>query len=211
MAKPSKTQTNKKERNPQNLLETLKDLGSESAKSMARDVIKPSDFLDQLLGIPRTREKSFSGEIIAGESIEIKDIVSGKKEQEDKEKSSLAIENFLLKEEKELITKKTNELKIELAKLMEEMATLAVATQELSEEVQIATFQAPVEPGVYHLIFFEKLLEFIKSFRKKIEEASVWLHSTNKRAEKKNYWAMYKKKGSSFLLSPDHYLQRSAG
>ena len=71
--------------------------------------------------------------------------------------------------------------------------------------------QAPVEPGVYHVIFFEKLLEFVKSFRKKIEDAAVWLHATNSRAEKKNYWSRYKKHGGKFLLAADHYLTSSAG
>jgi hypothetical protein len=71
--------------------------------------------------------------------------------------------------------------------------------------------EVPNNPGIYHVIFFEKILEFLKSFRQKIDQASVWLGSANKRAEKKNYWSMFKKKGSSFLLSPDHYSQRSAG
>jgi hypothetical protein len=71
--------------------------------------------------------------------------------------------------------------------------------------------QAPIEPGVYHLIFFEKLLEFIKSFRKNIGQAKVWLQSSNKRAQKKNYWASYKKHGGKFLLAADHYVSRSAG
>jgi hypothetical protein len=71
--------------------------------------------------------------------------------------------------------------------------------------------EIPANPGVYHINFFEKLLSFMQSFRKKIDEASIWLGTQNKRAEKKNYWSMYKKKGASFLLAPDHYLQRSAG
>jgi nicotinamide mononucleotide adenylyltransferase len=54
-------------------------------------------------------------------------------------------------------------------------------------------------------------MEILKSSRQKIDQASVWMGSANKRAEKKNYWSMFKKKGSSFLLSPDHYSQRSAG
>jgi len=61
------------------------------------------------------------------------------------------------------------------------------------------------------LIFFEKIIEFIRNFRKNIDSASTWLQSSNKRAEKKNFWAMYKKKGSSFLLSGESYSQRSAG
>ena len=84
-------------------------------------------------------------------------------------------------------------------------------TQELAEEVQIATMQAPVEPGIYHLVFFERLLEFIKSFRQNIGQAKNWLQSSNKRAQKKNYWANYKKHGGKFLLAADHYVSRSAG
>src|SRR4030065_534669 len=64
----------------------------------------------------------------------------------------------------------------------------AETTQDLGQELQIASMQAPVEPGLYHVIFFEKLLEFLKSFRKKIEAGSIWLQATNKRAAKKIYW-----------------------
>jgi len=69
----------------------------------------------------------------------------------------------------------------------------------------------PANPGIYHLNLFTEILNFLQSFRKGIDETAVWLTSCNKRSEKKNYWSTYKKKGSSFLLSPDHYLQRSAG
>ena len=94
---------------------------------------------------------------------------------------------------------------------MQEVVTLAQSTQDLAQEVEIAAIQAPANPGIYHLVFFERLLEFITSFRKKIENAGHWLSAVNKRADKKNYWSIYKKHGSKFLLSPDHYLQRSAG
>ena len=114
-------------------------------------------------------------------------------------------------EEKRRVEEKGNELRLKLHALMQEIYNLAKTTQGLGEQVEVAAMQAPANPGVYHVIFFEKLLEFIKSFRKKIEDAGIWLQAANKRSEKKNYWAMYKKKGSSFLLAPDHYLQRSAG
>ena len=73
--------------------------------------------------------------------------------------------------------------------------------------------QAPANPGVYHIVFFEKLLDFIKTFRRKIENADVWLQSSNKRAEKKNFWGTFtsKKGGTKFLLSQEHYVARSTG
>lgn len=194
-----------------NVLETLKDIGIGTTKSLKKDLLggASEDFFNQLFG-PRINKK-YSGEVVPGESLEIKDVYSGKAEENQKLRAQLVLERKLHDEEKGRIEKRTNELRLQLKAIMGEVLTLAKTTQNLGDEVEIAAMQAPASPGVYHVVFFEKLLEFIQSFRRKIEDASVWLHASNKKAEKKNYWSMYKKKGSSFLLSPDHYLQRSAG
>ncbi|MEJ2441405.1 MAG: DUF5660 domain-containing protein [Patescibacteria group bacterium] len=193
------------------VLESLKDVGGGTAKSIKKDLLQGAseEFLNQLLG--RIPEKKYSGDIAPGESLEMKEIYSGKHEETQKLKRQLALEKRLREEEKIRSEKKGNELKIQLKAIMNEVASLAKNTQELGEEVQVAAMQAPVEPGIYHLAFFEKLLEFIKSFRKNIEEAKIWLQSSNKRAQKKNYWANYKKHGGKFLLAADHYVSRSAG
>jgi hypothetical protein len=96
---------------------------------------------------------------------------------------------------------------------MQEVSKLAEVTQNVGKDVEIATMQAPANPGVYHLVFFEKLLDFIKTFRRKIENADVWLQSSNKRAEKKNFWGTFtsKRGGTKFLLSQEHYVARSTG
>ena len=195
----------------QNVLESLKDIGAGTTKSIKKDLLGESsqDFIRELLG--SRVEKKYSGELVPGEALEIGEVFSGKKAENEKLRGQIALERKFLEEEKRRVEEKGNELKLQLHALMQEVYELAKTTQGLGEQVEVATMQAPANPGVYHLIFFEKLLEFVKSFRKKIENASIWLHSSNKRAEKKNYWAMYKKKGSSFLLAPDHYLQRSAG
>src|SRR3989344_5120391 len=205
---------NKKQKgllNQANPLESLKDIGVGSVKSLKEDLLSqaPKEFIDQILG-PRPR--NFSGEIIAGESLEVSEVLSGEHEEKLKLRHQLHLERTLRLEEKETIDKKTNELRIQLSSIQEEILELAQGTQDLAEETQIAAMQAPVEPGIYHILFFEKLLEFVKSFRKKIEEASVWLHATNKRAAKKNAWgANYKKHGAKYLLSGEHYISRSAG
>lgn len=183
----------------QNVLESLKDIGGSTAQ----------DFISELLG---TRvEKKYSGELAPGEALQVSEVFSGRREETQKLQAQIALERNLAAEEIRRVEEKSNKLKLQLHALIKEVYELAKTTQNLGEEVEVATMQAPANPGVYHLIFFEKLLEFVKSFRKKIESAEVWLSASNKRAEKKNYWAMYKKKGSSFLLAPDHYLQRSAG
>ena len=207
-----KTQKQKVIKNLQrkNILESIKDIGESTTQSIASDLVEQStkDFLKELLGINRTDK---SGELFAGQELAMNEVFDGKAKEKEGEIKQTRFENTLIREEKERIEHKSNELKLHLHALMQEIYSLAKTTQNLGQEVEVATMQAPANPGVYHVVFFEKMIEYIRDFRKKIEDSSVWLSSSNKRAEKKNYWSMYKKKGSSFLLAPDHYLQRSVG
>ncbi len=195
-----------------NPLETIKDIGIATSQQMREEASNiTSDFMEQLIGF-RPFGKKFTGEIEPGEAINISEIYSGKYEELTRLRKKTALERKLLEEEKIQVEKKTNELKMHLSAIREEILVLAKNTENLAQETKIAAMQAPIEPGVYHLRFFEKLLDFINSFRKKIEEASVWLHALNKRAVKKNMWgSLYKKHGAKYLLSGEHYLQRSAG
>jgi hypothetical protein len=195
----------------QNVLESLKDIGSGTVGSLKRDLLEggSKDLLDQIFG-NRTNKK-YSGEISVGESLKIDELISGEHQEKQKLEGQLSLERQLRQEETILVEQKGQQLKLQLHAITQEVVALAQSTQDLGEEVELAAMTAPSNPGVYHVVFFEKLLGFIKSFRKRIESAGIWLHATNKRAEKKNFWGLYKKHGSKFLLSPDHYLQRSAG
>lgn len=194
-----------------NPLESLKDIANSATKQMKQEVGRmPQDFIDHLFGT--NLQESFSGEIIPGESVEIKDIYSGRQEEIVITKKQTTFERRLLEEERIRVEKKTNELKIQLSLIQREIVSLIEKTEGLAEETEIAAMQAPVEPGIYHMVFFEKLREFIQSFNKKIGEARVWLQSVNRRTAKKNAWgANYKKHGAKYLLSSEHYLSRSAG
>lgn len=195
----------------QNVLETLKDVGGDVTKSIKEDLFAPmgQDLADQLFG--NLRPRKLSGEMAPGESLTMESMKSGKAQEEKKLRNQIALERGLKQQEKQLAERKSEELRLQLQAIMEEVKKLASSTQGLSQEIQIAAMQAPIEPGPYHLVFFEKLLSFIKSFRAKIENASTWLNATNTRANQKNYWAKYKKLGGKFLLSSEHYLTRSAG
>jgi hypothetical protein len=184
----------------QNVVESLKDLGTGVS----------NDFFTELLGLQRPQKK-VSGEISMGESLDMSEALSGKSEENNKLRAQISLERNLAADEKRISEEKIGQLRVHLQALTSEIGKLLTTTQGLATETQVAAMEAPVEPGVYHIIFFEKIIKFLQSFRKKIEESRIWLQTSNKRAQKKNYWSMYKKKGSSFLLAPDHYLQRSAG
>ncbi len=194
-----------------NVIESLKDLGGDFSAQGA-DLLKSTseDFFKELIGL-KTPSVNRSGEIKAGESMEMSAVISGKDAENKKLRAQIMLERNLVAEERSLAERKMHELRLQLQAITVEISKLAASTSSLATQAEIAMIEVPVNPGVYHVIFFEKVLEFLQSFRKKIDQAATWLTSVNKRAQKKNYWSMYKKKGSSFLLSPDHYLQRSAG
>lgn len=197
-----------------NVLESLKDIGSGTTKSLKEDLLAPAskDFFNQLLR-SRMQNKHFTGEIKPGEEVAMNSVFTGQREKEEKLKSQLALERRLREDERSLTERKAQELRVQLHAIMQELKAIAVSTPQLVREVEIAAVQAPVNPGVYHLRFFEKLFEFVQSFRKNIKETSAWLHTINKRASKgKNVWgANYKQMKGKYLLSSEHYLQRSAG
>ena len=195
-----------------NPLEVLKDIGHATAGQMRQEASKlPQDFMDQLFGM-RPPQRNYSGEIMAGEAIEMSEVFSGRHEEVIKQKQQVEFLIKLQEEEKVRLEKKTNELRIQIKTLQEEILVIAQKTQDLGEETKTAAMQSTVDPGEYHVIFFEKLLEFIRSFRKKIEQAATWLHAVNKRSSKRNRWGSnYAKYGAKYLLSGEHYLQRSAG
>jgi len=198
-------------RTKQNVLETLKDLGSGVTDSLKTDLFEngSEDFFRQLMGVPAQEKRS--GSLAPGESFSMGSVMAGKEEENKRLRAQISLERQLSADEKSVSQDKTNQLRVQLQALTQEVVKVAQSTGNLAEATQMAMIQAPAEPGVYHIIFFQNVLEFLQSFRKKIDLAATWMQSSNKRAEKRNYWSMYKKKGSSFLLSPDHYLQRSAG
>lgn len=193
-----------------NVLEALRDIGSSGSRVVKNEATQISkDFVKQLFGAPEVRT---SGDLEPGQSIEIDRVLAEGKEENKTLRLRLQHEQTARQEEEVLVERKTQELKVELHALLEEVKSLAQTTQGISEEVEIAAMQAPVNPGVYHVVFFEKLREFIASFRKKIENAAIWLHTYNQRAAKKRtFWGQVARSGSKRLLSPEDYLQRSAG
>jgi len=207
--------TNNKKTKPsvvrRNVVESLKDIGNDFGNQGA-DLLKSTseDFFRELIGMNLPKVKR-SGEMVPGESLQMSEVLSGKEEENKKLRAQISLERNLSSDEKRLSQEKMHELRVQLQSITVEIGKLAASTGNLATQTEIAMVEVPVNPGVYHVIFFEKVLKFLQSFRQKIDQASTWLEGTNKRAEKKNYWSMYKKKGSSFLLSPDHYLSRSAG
>ncbi len=210
IATKTKLQRQGKQASKPQVLETLRDLGSETAASTRDAAFEVGrDFFRQLVGLS---EQKISGSLVPGESIQMEEVLTGVAQERKLFRAQLAQERRMRAEEQRFSQKKQEELRVQLAAVTTEVTQLAKTTQGLSREVQIATMSAPVEPGAYHVIFFEKLLTFIHSFRKKIENASEWLSMYNARSRKRahSFWGQVGVSGAKRLLSPEDYLQRAA-
>lgn len=193
-----------------NPLELLRD----SATSLKTDLVKPmpEEALRQIFGRTSAKDKKISGELKIGASVEISEIITGKKGEESRVNEKIEFEARLRREDDLLVSRRLNELRLQIHAIKEEITKAVKATVDLSEELKIAAFEEPLEATEHEARRLDKLLEAIMSYRKKIQKASVWLHSVNQRRAKKNMWGSnYKKHGAKYLLSSEHYLQRSAG
>ena len=193
-----------------NPLELLRDTGDGLKKDLLQPM--PAEVMRQIFGKSPSIIRKFSGEILPGQAVEMNEVYSGEATENEKLQKMYFLEKRLRQEDQMLVERRTNELRVQIKAIHEEVQKAAKVTVQLSQEVQIAAFQAPSSTSIYELYFLERIFDFIKSFRKKVENASVWLGSMNRRAAKKNMWgANYKKHGAKYLLSGEHYLQRSAG
>jgi len=193
-----------------NPLELFRESGQNAANIFNDEVIKPmiGDFREQLF----YQRKKYSGEIKPGKALEMDDVYSGDATRKESSEKQLILERRMREEDRVFAERKTNELRIQIQAIHEEVIKLSQITPELAQEVKVAAFQAPVEPSAYELSFLQHIYEIIRKFRKKIEDAQVWLNEMNGRARKKNAWgANYGKHGAKYLLSGEHYLTRSAG
>ena len=188
-------------------LETLRELGSEVAGAAAKDMIGgvAQETVNQIL-------KRKSGDLKPNQPLNMAEIQQA---QEQKEKQYRGFRQDFLGiryQEKLVWSHQEQETKLQIKALLEELKKVSQATTQLAKEVKIATIQAPVEPGVYHLNFFERLRQTILLFRKRIEESSTWLTAFNQKAKKKSYyWGQVQKSGTKFMLSQERYMSTQAG
>lgn len=193
-----------------NFLEALRGLGDGFVDSTVNDLggglVK--DAFGQITG-----QKS-SGELKPDQSFDLQKA----KNEARKEKADHTSREFyqdyldLRKQERLVYSHVEQDTKLQIAAVLEELKKLALSTKGLAKQVDIAVQQVPVEPGSYHLNFFEKLRESLILLRKRLDESATWLAAFNQRSKRRNYyWGQFKKSGSKFLLSQERYMSTQAG
>lgn len=109
------------------------------------------------------------------------------------------------------VTEIEAQTRAQIEAIRNELKELAKSLKSLHTEVQSAISEEPVNPGIYHMNFYEQLRSFISVLRQQIEDSRSWLSTFNARKKKMGYWGMYKKHGTTFGLSNERALASSAG
>lgn len=203
MAKSTKSE-NKRRYSSDGFLEAFRDLGGNFAGTFKDQVIK-----DTGKGI----FDALSGNFDTSNDSQPAKTESGKPDFEQKYRQQIQRQGEIIRrEEKILYTRAERDTKLHLQALQQEIQQLVKASDQLSKEVEIASFTLPAESGVYHLNFFEKLRALIRALKSKIQESSIWLAEWNKKSKKKNYyWSQANKSGSKFMLSADRQVSTQTG
>ncbi|MBU1472626.1 hypothetical protein KKB64_02455 [Patescibacteria group bacterium] len=177
------------------ILESLRSIGSGVGKTVAKDVVGKvgSDTLASLFGALPKR-----GEITPDRPF------AGRYEQQVRPQPRPEIPQQLIENEKVMVQRQLETIRAELKALVASM-------KNLHQEIQKAIEETPVDPGIYHVNFFERLRAVLKILREQIKDSRSWLALWNNRKQKKHFWGLYKKHGTKFGLSSERTLATSAG
>lgn len=99
----------------------------------------------------------------------------------------------------------------QINEVRQELMALAKAVGNLSKEIEQAVTDMPVNPGIYHQNFFERLKSVLKSIRQSVEDSRTWLSLSTGRKKQKQYWGLYKKHGTQFGLSSERNVSTQTG
>lgn len=187
---------------PANFLEALRDL-SRGVVDEAKIQVK------QVLNTDIPQSMGFSGTLEPNQSFSVSDLEAAEKRGEHKAEGRF---NNRLQEERLLFLRSENESRAQIKSIQQEIQLMAKSVGELAHEVEVAAFQAPANPGVYHRNFFDRLRSYIKALRLKVQESKHWLATQNARANKRSfYWGQVQKSGTKFMLSSERYMVTSTG
>ncbi len=198
---PNPTSTTKKQSAYTNtgILESLRDLGSGVGKSVAKDVIGRvgSDALTSLFGQP-------TGGDLKPPQPTIEAYPERQPYRPPVRRPEVYQPMVAVHREEVGIREKLEAVRMELK-------TLAVSIKKFNSQVERAIEDIPAHPGIYHVNFLERLRGVIMTLRQNIEDSGSWLSLWSSRSQKKKYWGMYKKHGTSFGLSSERNVSTQAG
>lgn len=190
-------------------VERAKSLPQSISDSLFDDLLKktPDSLWKQVVGGENRHDAS--GDLKEGEEIDLK---GHKKEEPQHVEPAYNYAERVLDGEKRIHAEDSREIQVKIEEIMIELKKVVESSKELQVEFrQVAVEQAPSKPGKYHLNFVEWLLENVRQIRLRIEDSGAWLAAFKSKKDKKQYWNMFKKHGTSFALTNERNVATQVG
>ena len=181
-----------------NVLESLRGVGSSVGKTIVKDVIAQSgaDMLRSILGgTPQSGELKQNQTIEFAKTPEVQPSVQPRKIESRQTRPS----------------SDEQEVKKKIEAIRGELKALSQSIRSLRQEISKTIMEVPVDPGIYHLNFFDHLRSYLTTMKQEIDDSRTWLMAFNTCKAKKGYWGQFKKHGTSFGMSSERSIATSAG
>ncbi len=208
MSSQKTSKSNQQNYNFDNFLEAFRDLGREvvsDAKTQVRQAFTTDvaeNFGFDIKG----------GDLKPNESLDLNQLKKAKKEGFDQAQKNFESQLAAMQRDSESrMQREQMSIRQQIQDIQVDVKQMAKSVVGFSQEVEIATMQSVVNPGVYQKNFFMHLRLVIVSMRQKAESSRSWLAAQNQRSKKKGYWAGVQKGGTSFMLSSERYAVTSTG
>jgi hypothetical protein len=183
---PKKPQTT----NNDSVLESLRTLGSGVGKTVAKDVATkiPSDALAALLGGGQAQG-----------------------EYRPERGNNVGFRRPEMRPRAPYVEQTEIHLKEQIESVRSELKALAASIKNLNTDIQRTITEVPVDPGIYHKNFLERIRSILVMLREQVDDSRSWLSLFAGRKKKMGFWGMYKKHGTQFGLSNERTLATQAG
>lgn len=168
-----------------------------------------SNMWDQILG--SYEEPSHKqGDLKAGQELDL-DTLKAKQERHDFN-PGIDYRREILHGGEQLAKAETSNIQGEVQEILIELKRLVASSQELQVQYkEIVMEQRIVKPGKYHKSFFAFILTLIREAQKAIGDSGAWLSALRSKKNKRNYWSMFKKHGTTFGLSNERVVSTQTG
>lgn len=208
----SKKTTTQNVRNP---LEAVGDFGRDVTDSLVNDLAIKSgeDFMD-FLGLGKSASETQPDASSNSQEVDIVNFKAKEVSQKPESKTDAAIDYHrdVLRSTEQMSRQEAHRINSQIQEIISELKSLIGSSNMLKVEfTEIAMTQTTEEVGVYHQNFFEWMLHMIRQAKEKVEDSGAWLNVSKGKGDKKGYWNMFKKHGTSFALSSEQNVATQVG
>lgn len=192
--------------------EVVRDLPGAVAKSLKDDLAEGvvSGLWNQMLGVEvdkKGKKTPNSGDLKPGEELNLQ-----KRAEFQRAEPGIDYAREIIQGERKIRASESHEIKFRIQEIQVELKKLTKTSRELEIEFKdIALETMPVNPGKFHLNFFEWVLSQIRRARMRIEDSAHWVTTMRSKKSQRQYWNLFKKHGTSFGLSGERIVATQTG